>query len=294
MATKLERISRLALETSRSIISSTQRWKGFLDSAAWLYKYSFQDQVLIHAQKPEATACAEIALWNERLHRWVNRGAKGIALIDTSEEKPHLRYVFDVSDTNSRQNIPFSLWQAKPEMYPRIAEELQNSFGELGDTTDPVSVVFGTVMNAVMDNAGDYLDALRREVYGSSLTDQEELDTIFQTNVADSVAYTVLKRLGFDPNEYIPDDDFDLVSRFDTLETVSRLGEATADISEMILRQIERTVRAVEKESRDILAKGNGIGDTTGENSGTASRPGRSASTDGCGSGIWRRRRTGR
>ena len=267
MATKLERISRLALETSRSITSSTQRWKGFLDSAAWLYKYPFRDQVLIHAQKPEATACAKIALWNERLHRWVNRGAKGIALIDTSEEKPHLRYVFDVSDTNSRQNIPFSLWQAKPEMYPRIAEELQNSFGELGDSTDPVSIVFGTVMNAVMDNAGDYLDALRRELYGSSLTDQEELDAIFQTNVADSVAYTVLKRLGFDPNEYIPDDDFELVSRFDTLETVSRLGEATADISEMILRQIERTVRAVEKESRDILAKGNGIGDTTGENS---------------------------
>ena len=267
MATKLERISRLALETSRSITSSTKRWKGFLDSAAWLYKYPFRDQVLIHAQKPEATACAEIALWNERLHRWVNRGAKGIALIDTSEEKPHLRYVFDVSDTNSRQNIPFSLWQAKPEMYPRIAEELQNSFGELGDTTDPVSVVFGTVMNAVMDNAGDYLDALRREVYGSSLKDQEELDAIFQTNVADSVAYTVLKRLGFDPNEYIPDDDFEFVSRFDTLETVSRLGEATADISEMILRQIERTVRAVEKESRDILAKGNEIGDTTGENS---------------------------
>ena len=267
MATKLERISRLALETSRSITSSTQHWKRFLDSAAWLYKYSFQDQVLIHAQKPEATACAEIGLWNERLHRWVNRGAKGIALIDTTEEKPHLRYVFDVSDTNSRQNIPFALWQPKPEMYPRIAEELQNSFGELGDTTDPISVVFGTVMNAVMDNAGDYLEALRRELYGSSLTDQEELDAIFQTNVADSVAYTVLKRLGFDPNEYIPDDDFDLVSRFDTLETVSRLGEATADISEMILRQIERTVRAVEKESRDILAKGNGIGDTTGENS---------------------------
>ena len=267
MATKLERISRLVLETSRSITSSIQRWKGFLDSAAWLYKYSFQDQVLIHAQKPEATACAEVGLWNERLHRWVNRGAKGIALIDTSEEKPHLRYVFDVSDTNSRQSIPFSLWQAKPEMYPRIAEELQNSFGELGDTTDPISVIFGTVMNAVMDNAGDYLEALRREVYGSSLTDQEELDAIFQTNIADSVAYTVLKRLGFDPNEYIPDDDFEFVSRFDTLETVSRLGEATADISEMILRQIERTVRAVEKESRDILAKGNEIGDTTGENS---------------------------
>ena len=260
--TKLERISRLAVDTSRSVTASPESWKSFLDSAAWLYKYPFRDQILIHAQKPEATACAEIGLWNERLHRWVNRGAKGIALIDTSEDKPHLRYVFDVSDTNSRQNIPFALWQAKPDMYPRISEELQNSFGGLEDITDPITVLFGTVMNAVMDNSGDYLEALRHDLYGSSLADQEDLDAIFQGTVADSVAYTVLKRLGFDPNEYIPDDDFDHIPLFNTVETVSRLGEASADISEMILRQIERTVRAVEKESRDILAKGDGIGDT--------------------------------
>lgn len=261
MATKLEKISRLALETSRSVTASPENWKSFLASAAWLYKYPFRDQILIHAQKPEATACAEIGLWNERLHRWVNRGAKGIALIDTSEDKPHLRYVFDVSDTNSRQNIPFALWQAKPDMYPRISEELQNSFGGLEDITDPITVLFGTVMNAVMDNSWDYLEALRHDLYGSSLTDQEDLDAIFQGTVADSVAYTVLKRLGFDPDEYIPD-DFDHIALFNTIETVSRLGEASADISEMILRQIERTVRAVEKESRDILAKGDGIGDT--------------------------------
>ena len=201
--TKLERISRLAIDTSRSVTASPENWKSFLDSAAWLYKYPFREQILIHAQKPEATACAEIGLWNERLHRWVNRGAKGIALIDTSEDKPHLRYVFDVSDTNSRQNIPFALWQTKPDMYPRISEELQNSFGGLEDITDPITVLFGTVMNAVMDNSGDYLEALRHDLYGSFLADQEDLDAIFQGTVADSVAYTVLKRLGFDPNEYI-------------------------------------------------------------------------------------------
>ena len=264
MATKLEKISRLALETSRFVTASPENWKSFLDSAAWIYKYPFRDQLLIHAQKPEATACAEIGLWNERLHRWVNRGAKGIALIDTSEDKPHLRYVFDVSDTNSRQNIPFALWQTKPDMYPRISEELQNSFGGLEDITDPITVLFGTVMNAVMDNSGDYLEALRHDLYGSSLADLEDLDAIFQGAVADSVAYSVLKRLGFNPNEYIPDDDFDHIPLFNTVETVSRLGEASSDISEMILRQIERTVRAVEKESRDILAKGDGIGDTVG------------------------------
>ena len=169
MATKLERISRLALDATLSVASSHDHWKAFLDSAAWLYKYPFRDQVLIHAQKPEATACAEIGMWNERLHRWVNKGAKGIALIDTSDEKPHLRYVFDVSDTNSRQNIPLKLWQPTSEMHARISEELENSFGDLGGVSDLTSAVFGTALNAVMDNQKDYLDALLKELGGSEL-----------------------------------------------------------------------------------------------------------------------------
>ena len=265
MATKLERISRLALDATLSVASSPDHWKAFLDSAAWLYKYPFRDQVLIHAQKPEATACAEIGMWNERLHRWVNKGAKGIALIDTSDEKPHLRYVFDVSDTNSRQNVPLKLWQPTQEMHARISEELENSFGDLGGVSDLTSAVFGTALNAVTDNQKDYLDALLKDLGGSELSGTDGVDVTFQLLLGVSVAYTVLKRLGYDAGIYLTDDDFEPITQFDTIETISRLGEATSDISEMILRQIERSVRQIEKESRDILANENTIGDNAGE-----------------------------
>ena len=265
MATKLERISRLALDATLSVASSPDHWKAFLDSAAWLYKYPFRDQVLIHAQKPEATACAEIGMWNERLHRWVNKGAKGIALIDTSDEKPHLRYVFDVSDTNSQQNTPLKLWQPTQEMHARISEELENSFGDLGGVRDLTSAVFGTALNAVMDNQKDYLDALLKELGGSELSGTDGVDVTFQLLLGVSVAYTVLKRLGYDADIYLTDDDFEPITQFNTIETISRLGEATSDISEMILRQIERSVRQIEKESRDILANENTIGDNAGE-----------------------------
>ena len=265
MATKLERISRLALDATLSVASSPDHWKAFLDSAAWLYKYPFRDQVLIHAQKPEATACAEIGMWNKRLHRWVNKGAKGIALIDTSDEKPHLRYVFDVSDTNSRQNTPLKLWQQTPNMEARISEELENSFGDLGGVSDLTSAVFGTALNAVTDNQKDYLDALLKELGGSELSGTDGVDVTFQLLLGVSVAYTVLKRLGYDAGIYLTDDDFEPITQFDTIETISRLGEATSDISEMILRQIERSVRQIEKESRDILANQNAIGDNAGE-----------------------------
>lgn len=265
MATKLERISRLALDATLSVASSPDHWKAFLDSAAWLYKYPFRDQVLIRAQKPEATACAEIGIWNERLHRWVNKGAKGIALIDTSDEKPHLRYVFDVSDTNSRQNTPLKLWQPTLEMHARISEELENSFGDLGGMTDLTSTVFGTALNAVTDNHKDYLDAFLKDLDGSELSAMDGVDVTFQLLLGASVAYTVLKRLGYDAGEYLTDDDFEPITQFDTVETISRLGEATSDISEMILRQIERSVRQIEKESRDILANENAIGDNADE-----------------------------
>lgn len=128
MASKFERISALSLETTQHLTETPESWMRFLRSAAWLYKYSFPDQVLISAQRPDATACASLELWNTVFNRWVNRGAKGIALIDDSGDRPHLRHVFDVSDTNNRYDEPFSLWQAKPEYTLRIIEELEDTF----------------------------------------------------------------------------------------------------------------------------------------------------------------------
>lgn len=142
-------ISELARQTTERLTQSVDNWKRFLDSAAWLYKYPFHEQVLIHAQRPDATACAPIELWNNAFKRWVNRGAKGIAIIDNSGHKPALRYVFDVSDTNTRYNVPFSLWQTRPEYEAQIIEELENHFGETGtDNADLAAIVLGVSKQA--------------------------------------------------------------------------------------------------------------------------------------------------
>ena len=144
MATRLQVISELAAQAMEQLTRSVDSWRSFLNSAAWLYKYPFHEQVLIYAQRPDAKACAPIELWNSRFKRWVNRGARGIALIDDSGQKPALRYVFDVSDTNTRYDIPFRLWQAKPEYEIQIIEELENQFGETGtDGSDLTTTVLG-------------------------------------------------------------------------------------------------------------------------------------------------------
>ena len=159
MATKLQLMSELSVQTTKKLTHSIDDWLSFLDSAAWLYKYPFPEQVLIHAQRPDARACASMELWNSpRFNRWVNKGAKGIALIDDSGEKTKLRYVFDVSDTNSRYNIPFSLWQQKEQDEDQIIEELSNHFGEPNDIerySFPEQLI-GIIHNAVADNSTDY------------------------------------------------------------------------------------------------------------------------------------------
>lgn len=175
MATKLQNISELARQTTERLTQSVDNWKRFLDSAAWLYKYPFHEQVLIHAQRPDAKACAPIELWNSRFRRWVNRGAKGIALIDDSGHKPALRYVFDVSDTNTRYNIPFRLWQTKSQYTAQIIEELQNHFGDTGvENADIAATVLGISINAVSDNYRDYYEELLKAADNSALADMSD------------------------------------------------------------------------------------------------------------------------
>jgi hypothetical protein len=162
------------------ITSSQDAWMDYLNTTAWLHKYPFCDQLLIYAQRVDARACAPMPLWNNTFKRWVNKGAKGIALIDDSGERSRLRYVFDVSDTNTLSNIPVQLWEAKPEHAQTICEELQNHFGETGLP----QTIMGIAFNAVSDNHQDYLDAL--------LTVSE--DSALESLSADDIA-TVLRRL---------------------------------------------------------------------------------------------------
>ena len=257
MATKLQLMSELSLQTTKKLTHSIDDWLSFLDSAAWLYKYPFPEQVLIHAQRPDARACASMVLWNSpRFNRWVNKGAKGIALIDDSGEKPRLRYVFDVSDTNTRFNTPFSLWQQNEQNEEQIIEELANHFGE-PDNLERYPFedqLIGIIHNAVSDNSADYGRELLRSLDGSFLAEYDDFNVRvwFEQMVELSVAYCTLKRLGIEPTEYLDKSDFVPIMDFNTPATISQLGTATADMTEMVLRQIERTVFSIRRQERSL------------------------------------------
>ena len=258
MATKLQNISELAAQTTQQLTQSVDSWKSFLHSVAWLYKYPFHEQVLIHAQRPDATACAPIELWNNAFKRWVNRGAKGIAIIDDSGQKPALRYVFDISDTNTRYNIPFRLWQTKPEYEAQIVEELQNHFGDTGaENANMAATVLGISINAVSDNYRDYYEELLKAADNSALADMsdDEISSTFVLQLMTSVSHTVLVRLGIDAAAIFHGDEYESIRLFNSPDTIVQLGAATSDISEMILRQIERSVRSMERQELGTLAK---------------------------------------
>lgn len=258
MATKLQMMSELAAQTTERLTQSIDNWTSFLDSAAWLYKYPFHEQVLIHAQRPDATACAPIELWNGTFRRWVNKGSKGIAIIDDSGQKPTLRYVFDVSDTNTRYNVPFSLWQTRPEYEAQIVEELQNHFGDTGvENADIAATVLGISINAISDNYRDYYEELLKAADNSALADisDDEISSTFVLQLMTSVSHTVLVRLGIDPAAIFHGDEYESIRLFNSPDTIAQLGAATSDISEMVLRQIERSVRSMERQERDALAK---------------------------------------
>ena len=270
MATKLQNISELARQTTERLTQSVDNWKRFLDSAAWLYKYPFHEQVLIHAQRPDAKACAPIELWNSRFRRWVNRGAKGIALIDDSGHKPALRYVFDVSDTNTRYNIPFRLWQTKSQYTAQIIEELQNHFGDTGvENADIAATVLGISINAVSDNYRDYYEELLKAADNSALADMsdDEISSTFVLQLMTSVSHTVLVRMGIDPAAIFHGDEYESITLFNSPDTIVQLGTATSDISEMILRQIERSVRSMERQERGTLANVEPVLQNEGRNS---------------------------
>ncbi len=268
MATKLQRISELMEQTIKQVTDTPNEWTDFLKTATRLYKYPFQEQILIYAQRPDAIACASIEFWNTHMRRWVNRGAKGIALIDDSTGKIILKHVFNVSDTHSLDHIPFRLWKMKKTYQDQVIEELSHQFGD----TDESSIVFENqlidiIRNAVQDNVADYLSEMLNARDGSYLADLDEInvDAVFKEAMTDSISYMVFSRLGLDTKTYLPDDLFKDIFNFNTFDTVMQLGCAASDISEMVLRQIECTVRSIEKQERDRLAKPDRMTDNIGK-----------------------------
>ena len=251
MPSKYQIISELASQTARDITSKAERYTDFLVTAANNYKYSFKEQLLIHAQKPDATACAEIETWN-RLGRWVNKGTRGIALLVDRDTPYKLRHVFDYSDTNSRAGRVVTLWQMRPQYEEAVKESLQDSFGEVELTADFPHFLMEIAKNAVEDNFSDYLSNLQ-SVKGESFL--EELDDLnlevwLKDTLRSSVAYMALVRAGYQPSLYFTRDDFSHIYDFNTVPVISVLGAATSDISEMVIREIAETVKGLEKEEK--------------------------------------------
>ena len=251
MPSKYQIISELASQTARDITSKAERYTDFLVTAANNYKYSFKEQLLIHAQKPDATACAEIETWN-RLGRWVNKGTRGIALLVDRDTPYKLRHVFDYSDTNSRAGRVVTLWQMRPQYEEPVKESLQDSFGEVELTADFPHFIMEIAKNAVEDNFSDYLSNLQ-SVKGDSFL--EELDDLnlevwLKDTLRSSVAYMALLRAGYQPSLYFTRDDFSHIYDFNTIPVISVLGAATSDISEMVIREIAETVKGLEKEEK--------------------------------------------
>lgn len=255
MASKLQIVTEFSQKKTLEVASVRGNWQRYLKTAARIYKYPFRDQLLIHAQRPDATACATIEFWNSRMDRWVNRGSRGIALLDDSGHKTRLKYVFDVSDTHPGRHRPQEpqLWQMEPAYEEAVLESISNSFEvEREPGVSFVEQICSMSQVIAEDNLTDYLEELRSTREDSFLEDLDDLNLSvrLKTLLANSLAYTVLTRCGYDADRYFDETDFEFIHDFSTYETVSVLGNASNSISKMVLLDIGRTIRQQERTSK--------------------------------------------
>ena len=253
MASKLQIILEGLKSEMLENVKDDDKWMAFLRTAANNYKYSFNDQILIHAQRPDATACAELEFWNNKMHRWVNKGSKGIALVSYAGTVPRLRYVFDVSDTNSRYGNEIRLWTAEEKYQEDIITALEDSFGELEDKSDLRQALISTAKNLVEDNLQDYVSELTEKPNQGFIQelDDEGLTQVLREAVQRSTQYMLLSRCGLATREDYFNQYFHPTFFFNTPDTISVLGSAVSDIAEMGLREIESTVRNLQLAERN-------------------------------------------
>ena len=267
MPRKTEEYLALAQRTANGLTRYWESWTDYLTTASRLYKYSFADQLMIYAQRPDATACADFDIWNNRMNRYVRRGSKGIALLDESSGFPRLHYVFDVSDTGVRRNSRDpEVWQLGPDLVQPVSEMLSKTYGISGErVSQQLADVAGKLVADYWDNNGGDIRAI---VDGSLLMDYDEagVEMQFKSAAAISVTYTLLERCGIEPAGWFDKDDFQAVYNFSTPDSVYALGAAVSDMSREVLRQIERTVKTTirrrnaersqyeyEQQERDLL-----------------------------------------
>ena len=267
MPNKTQEYLNLAQQTAKELTRYWENWTDYLTTASRLYKYSYADQLMIYAQRPDATACASFDLWNNRMNRYVRHGSKGIALLDQSSSVPRLHYVFDVSDTGVRRNSRDpEVWQLGPDLVQPVSEMLAREYGVRHERiTQQIADICGKLVDSYWDNnSGDILDI----VDGSFLMDYDEAGQEFQfkSAAAISITYAVLERCGFEPEGHFDRDDFQAIFSFSTPAAVYALGTAVSECSRDVLRNIERTVKTTihrrnversqyeyEQQERDLL-----------------------------------------
>lgn len=259
MARKYDFISELYNRTCKTVIANPESWEAFLRSACYNYRLRFDEQLLVHAQRPDATAVLQIDDWNQKFGRWVNRGAHGIAVFeDADQRRQRLVHYFDISDTHpSRFSRRVPIWQMRDEYTAEVIDTLESTFGELNDKETLAVAIESAARNAVEDNILDYLPDLIYSVKDSFLdgVSEEEITHIFKTAVRNSVAYMTMTRLGIEAGEYFEPDDLRDVVNFTTPATLNALGYATSDIAEMGLAEISRTILALDRQNRIIAEK---------------------------------------
>ena len=249
---KLQDIRDLAQEHAVSVSGSPRDWMDYMNTASRLYRYSFSDQLLIHAQHPEATACASLELWNEKMFRWVNRGARGIALLDETGQHTRLRYVFDISDTHmvAGGRSPY-LWQMQEHQREEILTHLAEVYAlEEKDTATLQDALMAVAREMVSDNLEEYLDGLEYAVEGTYLEDLDEVTirSDFRQLATDSVYYLLSRRCGLDPMELLEEEDFMHITDYNRLSVLAFLGNAASQLSESILIDIGKTVHKISLE----------------------------------------------
>ena len=259
MARKYDLISELYNRTCKTVVSNPQNWQAFLASACRNYKLRYDEQLLVYAQRPDATAVLEIEQWNKIFGRWVNRGARGIAVFaDENRSRQRLTHYFDISDTHeSRYSRTVPIWDMRQEYEADVIETLESTFGEIENKSSLAEAIMGAARNAAEDNIPDYLQDLYYATEGSSFEEVEEdiVAFIYKNVVANSVAYMMMSRLGVDTDGYFELDDFRDVTNFNTQETLNALGFATSDIAEMGLTEISKTITALNRQNRIIVGQ---------------------------------------
>ena len=256
MARKFDLISELYERTCFAVTDNPVNWQSFLKTAGRNFRLRFDEQLLIYAQRPDATAVLEIERWNVTFGRWVNRGAKGIAVFeDADRSRQRLIHYFDISDTHeSRYSRPVPIWEMRPEYEAEVIETLENTFGAVNDTTSIENVVKESIANAVEDNIADYISDFMSLSAGSDIEylSADEANALYLELVKNSVSYMVMARLGLEADKVYSPDDFAGISSFNSQEVLNAVGIATSDIAEMALLPVSRTISTLSKENRII------------------------------------------